>query len=178
MPSSRASTVYGRCSMAGNTLYNAQFLDHAQNPDYKYQMDDATYVHEGINPSCGDELTFSVRLADDGTIEEAAFTGSGCAISQASADMMSDLMVDKTPAEAIELCELFKRMIRGEETDAELLEDRLDEAAMLSDIAHMPARVKCAELAWRTLQEMLENNGLGATATVTVHVACDHDHED
>ena len=158
-------------------LYNAQFLDHAQNPDYKYQMDGVTMSHEGINPSCGDELTFSVRLADNGTIEEAAFTGSGCAISQASADMMSDLMIDKTPAEAIELCELFKRMIRGEETDEELLEEQLDEAAMLRDIAHMPARVKCAELAWRTLEEMLVANGMTGEATATVPAACDHDHD-
>lgn len=160
----------------GNALYNAVFLDHAKNPDYKYQMEDPTMSHEGINPSCGDELTFSVRMAADGTIEEAAFTGSGCAISQASADMMSDLMVDKTPEEAIALCELFKRMIRGEETDEELLEEQLDEAAMLRDIAHMPARVKCAELAWRTLQEMLEANGLAGSATATVHAACNHDH--
>ena len=159
-----------------NALYNAVFLDHAKNPDYKYQMDDPTMSHEGVNPSCGDELTFSVRLAADGTIEEAAFVGSGCAISQASADMMSDLMVDKTPAEAIELCELFKRMIRGEETDEDLLEERLDEAAMLRDIAHMPARVKCAELAWRTLQEMLEARGAASEASATVHLACDHDH--
>ena len=162
--------------MAVNPLYNAQFIDHAQHPDYKYQMDDPTMSHEGINPSCGDELTFSVRLADDGTIEEAAFVGSGCAISQASADMMSDLMVDKTPQEAIELCELFKRMIRGEETDVDLLEEQLDEAAMLRDIAHMPARVKCAELAWRTLQEMLEQNGVAGTVTASVSAACDHDH--
>ena len=162
--------------MATNPLYNAQFIDHAQHPDYKYQMDDPTMSHEGINPSCGDELTFSVRLADDGTIEEAAFVGSGCAISQASADMMSDLMVDKTPAQAIELCELFKRMIRGEETDVDLLEEQLDEAAMLRDIAHMPARVKCAELAWRTLQEMLEQNGIAGTMTASVNAACDHDH--
>jgi nitrogen fixation NifU-like protein len=160
-----------------NALYNAVFLDHAKNPDYKYQMDDPTFSHEGVNPSCGDELTFSVRMASDGTIEEAAFVGSGCAISQASADMMSDLMVDKTPQEAIELCELFKRMIRGEETDEDMLEEKLDEAAMLRDIAHMPARVKCAELAWRTLEEMLENNSTAGTATATVHVACDHDHD-
>lgn len=160
-----------------NNLYNAVFLDHAKNPDYKYQMEDATMSHEGVNPSCGDELTFSVRMAADGTIEEAAFTGSGCAISQASADMMSDLMIDKTPEEAIALCELFKRMIRGEETDDELLEEQLDEAAMLRDIAHMPARVKCAELAWRTLQEMLEAHAGATTATATVHAACDHDRE-
>ena len=141
--------------MAGNDLYNAEFMDHVSHPDYKYEMEHPTYTHEGVNPSCGDELTFSVRLADDDTIAEAAFTGHGCAISQASADIMSDLMVGRTPAEAIDLCQLFGRMIRGEETDDTVLE-KLEDANLLHDIAHMPARVKCAELAWRTLEEMLE----------------------
>lgn len=140
--------------MAANDLYNAQFMDHVSHPDYKYQMEDPSLTHEGVNPSCGDELKFSVRFADDGTIEEAAFTGHGCAISQASADIMSDLMIGKTPEEAIHLCELFMRMVRGEETDDDALAE-LDEATLLKDIAHMPARVKCAELAWRTLEEML-----------------------
>lgn len=148
--------------MAEIDLYNAQFMDHVHNPDYKYELEDATCSHEGINPSCGDELTFSIRLTDDGTIEEAAFTGHGCAISQASADIMSDLMIDKTPAEAIELCKLFMGMVRGEVTDeAEIA--KLDEAQLLRDISHMPARVKCAELAWRTLEEMLEQH-CGAAA--------------
>ena len=141
--------------MEATSLYNAQFMDHVAHPDYKYEMEDPTCTHEGVNPSCGDELTFSVRLADDGTIEEAAYQGHGCAISQASADMMSDLMVDKTPEQALELCRLFMAMVRGEETDDEKIAE-LDEAASLRDISHMPARVKCAELAWRTLQEMLE----------------------
>ena len=139
-------------------LYNPEFMDHVQHPDYKYQMDDATYTQEGVNPSCGDELTFSVRMADDGTIDEAAYQGHGCAISQASADMMSDLMVGKTPEEAIKLCKLFGQMVRGEESDDDIL-DELEDAAMLKDISHMPARVKCAELAWRTLEEMLEAQG-------------------
>ena len=77
------------------SLYNAEFMDHVAHPDYKYQMENPTCTHEGVNPSCGDELKFSVRLADDGTIDEAAFTGHGCAISQASADIMSDLMVGR-----------------------------------------------------------------------------------
>ena len=149
--------------MAGNDLYNAEFMDHVSHPDYKYEMEHPTYTHEGVNPSCGDELTFSVRLADDGTIAEAAFTGHGCAISQASADIMSDLMVDRTPVEAIELCQLFGRMIRGEETDDTVLE-KLEDANLLHDIAHMPARVKCAELAWRTLEEMLEAQQQGDSA--------------
>ena len=140
--------------MAVTDLYNAAFMDHVSHPDYKYQMEDADCSHEGVNPSCGDELTFSVRFADDGTIEEAAFTGHGCAISQASADIMSDLMIDKTPEEARELCALFMRMVRGEETDEAALE-ALEDGVLLRDIAHMPARVKCAELAWRTLDEML-----------------------
>jgi len=141
--------------MAVTDLYNAEFMDHVSNPDYKYEMDNPTCTHEGVNPTCGDELAFSIRLADDGTIEEAAFTGHGCAISQASADIMSDLMVGKTPEEAISLCKLFKGMITGEQTDEVELE-KLEGATILKDIAHMPARVKCAELAWRTLEEMLE----------------------
>ena len=135
-------------------LYNPQFMDHVSHPDYRYVLEDATHTHEGVNPSCGDELTFYVRIGDDGTIEEASYQGHGCAISQASADMMSDLMVDKTPEEARALCHTFMGMVRGEETDAEKIAS-LEDAAMLKDISHMPARVKCAELAWRTLDEML-----------------------
>ena len=78
--------------MAVTDLYNAEFMDHVSHPDYKYQMDCPDCTHEGVNPSCGDELTFSVRFADDGTIDEAAFTGHGCAVSQAAADMMADLV--------------------------------------------------------------------------------------
>ena len=145
MPVSSATTA---------SLYNPQFMDHVNNPDYNYQLEDPTHVHEGVNPSCGDDLIFSIRLGEDGRIEEAAYQGHGCAISQASADMMSDLMIDKTPEEALELCDLFERMVRGEvEDEAEL--ERLEDAALLCDLAHMPARVKCAELAWRTLSEML-----------------------
>lgn len=151
--------------MAVNDLYNAEFMDHVSHPDYKYQMDNPTVSHAGVNPSCGDELTFSVRI-EDGKIAEAAFVGSGCAISQASADIMSDLMIDRTPEEAIELCKLFGRMIRGEETDEAVL-DKLEDANILHDIAHMPARVKCAELAWHTLEEMLKAHNSGSTAAGT-----------
>jgi nitrogen fixation NifU-like protein len=149
--------------MDATSLYTATFMDHVSHPDYKYQLDDFTFSHEGINPSCGDELTFAVRIGADGTIEEAAYQGSGCAISQASADMMSDLVTDKTPEEALELCQLFMAMVRGELTDDEQIE-RLEEAASLRDISHMPARVKCAELAWRTMSEMLEGANAGAAS--------------
>lgn len=136
-------------------LYNAAFMDHVTHPDYKYQMDNPTHTHEGVNPSCGDDLVFSVKIGSGGVIEEAAYQGSGCAISQASADMMADLITDKTPQQAIELCRLFMDMVRGTETDPDKLA-LLEDAASLKDISHMPARVKCAELAWHTLEEMLE----------------------
>ena len=143
--------------MAVTDLYNAEFMDHVSHPDYKYQMDCPDCTHEGVNPSCGDELTFSVRFADDGTIDEAAFTGHGCAISQASADIMSDLMVGKTPEQAMGLCKLFMKMVRGEVSEDDPRIDELEDAAILKDSAHMPARVKCAELAWRTLEGMLQS---------------------
>ena len=147
------------------SLYNAQFMDHVSHPDYKYELEDATHEHDGVNPSCGDELHLSIRLGADGRIEEAAYTGHGCAVSMASADMMSDLMVGKTPEEALALCDLFKGMITGDEKDEDKLEEELDEAALLKDVSHMPARVKCAQLAWRTLAEMLKNNTAEATTT-------------
>ena len=150
--------------MEATDLYNAEFIAHVAQPDYKYQMHAPSMSHEGINPSCGDDLVLSVKLADDGTIEEAAYTGHGCAVSQASADMMSDLMVGKTPKEAIRLCELFMDMVTGKETDDAKLEE-LDEAATLKSVSHMPARVKCAELSWRTLEEMLKGTTDKASTT-------------
>lgn len=144
--------------MANDNLYTEALMEHVQHPDYKYKLAGATHSHEGVNPSCGDDLILQIRMGADGRIEEAAYTGHGCAVSQASADMMSDLMVGKTPEEALELCRLFGDMVRGDETDSAKLEEQLDEAACLQSISHMPARVKCAELAWRTLEEMLEEH--------------------
>lgn len=130
-------------------------MEHNAHPDYKYDLENATHEHEGINPSCGDELVLKLRLGDDGrTIEEAAFTGHGCAVSQASADMMADLITGESVDEARRLCELFIGMVQGKELSDQDRED-LDEAAELETISRMPARVKCAELAWRTLEGML-----------------------
>ena len=137
----------------GNLYSSASFMEHNSHPDYKYEMDNPTHSHDGINPSCGDELTLSLRV-EDGVIEEAAFTGHGCAITPASADIMPDLITGETVEEARRLSALFLGMIRGEELSEDDFED-LDEAAQLKDISHMPARVKCAELAWRTLDGIL-----------------------
>ena len=136
------------------SLYTSTtFMEHNSHPDYKYEMDAPTDTHEGVNPSCGDELTLQLRV-EGGKIEEASFTGHGCAISQDSADIMADLITGKTVGEAKRLAGLFLGMIRGDELTERDYED-LDEAAELKDISHMPARVKCAELAWRTLDAMI-----------------------
>lgn len=134
-------------------IYTAALMQHNSHPDYKYEMEGCTCSHEGINPSCGDELTLQLRIEGD-VIEEASFTGSGCAVSQASADMMADLITGESVKEAKRLVGLFLGMIKGETLAEEDKED-LDEAAELESISRMPARVKCAELAWRTLEKLL-----------------------
>ena len=141
--------------MPSANVYTAALMEHNAHPDNKFELENFTHEHEGINPSCGDEMVLKLRLSEDGeTIEEAAFTGSGCAVSQASADIMAELITGETVEEAKRLGELFIRMIQGEElTDDE--RDDLDEAYELQSISRMPARVKCAELAWRTLEGMV-----------------------
>ncbi len=134
-------------------IYTAALMQHNSHPDYKYEMEGCTCSHEGVNPSCGDELTLQLRI-EDGVIEEASYVGSGCAVSQASADMMADLITGETVEEAKRLVGLFLGMIKGEALSEEDKED-LDEAAELESISRMPARVKCAELAWRTLEKLL-----------------------
>ena len=130
-------------------------MDHNAHPDYKYELEDATYSHDGINASCGDEMTLYLKVNNDtNVIEEASFTGHGCAISQASADMMAGLLEGESIEEAKRLSGLFSGMIQGNELSDEDKED-LDEAAELQSISRMPARVKCAELAWRTLNGIL-----------------------
>lgn len=137
------------------SIYSAALMDHNAHPDYKYELEDATYSHDGINASCGDEMTLYLKVNNDtNVIEEASFTGHGCAISQASADMMAGLLEGEFIEEAKRLSGLFIGMIQGNELSDEDKED-LDEAAELQSISRMPARVKCAELAWRTLNGIL-----------------------
>ncbi|MCD8103723.1 MAG: SUF system NifU family Fe-S cluster assembly protein [Lachnospiraceae bacterium] len=139
--------------MENRTFYNEILIDHNQHPGHKHELPDANLVLEGINPSCGDDIFLHLKV-EDGTIVDGAFVGDGCAISQASADMMLDLVIGKSQEEALHLADLFQRMIHGEITEDEL--DELEEAGALQDISHMPARVKCAMLGWRTMKEMIE----------------------
>mgnify|MGYP004646186689 FL=1 len=139
--------------MPSNTFYNEILTDHNLHPGHKHDLPDANLVLEGVNPSCGDDIWLKLKV-EDGRIVDGAFVGDGCAISQASADMMLDLIIGKSEEEAMKLAEIFLRMIKGEVTDEEM--DQLEEASVLKDISHMPARVKCAVLRWHTMEEMLK----------------------
>ena len=135
-------------------LYREIVNEHNLNPAHKHALEGATHELRGVNPSCGDDIVLYLKI-EDGVVQDAAFTGEGCAISQASCDMMCDQLIGLTEAEALSREDLFHGMIRGEVTDEVALE-ALDEAASLQDVAHMPARVKCALLGWRTMKELLE----------------------
>lgn len=138
--------------MQNNTFYNEILTDHNLHPGHKEELPDANLVLEGVNPSCGDDIWLQLKV-EDGKIVDGAFKGDGCAISQASADMMLDLVIGKSVEEALRLKDIFLRMIKGEVSDEEL--EQLEEASVLKDISHMPARVKCAVLGWHTMEEMV-----------------------
>lgn len=135
------------------SFYNEILTDHNLHPMHKHELDGATMRLEGINPSCGDDIVLNLKVKD-GVICDGSFVGDGCAISQASADIMLDLIVGKTVDEANKLKDIFLRMIKGEATADEI--EQLEEGSALADISHMPARVKCAVLGWHTYENMME----------------------
>lgn len=135
-------------------LYREIVNEHNLHPNHKGTMVDPTLVLRGVNPSCGDDINLQMKI-EDGVITDAMFDGSGCAISQASVDMMIDDIIGKSRDEALDLAGRFMGMIRGTGTEEDL--EALDEAAALQDVAHMPARVKCAVLGWHTMEEALSD---------------------
>ncbi len=138
--------------MESRSFYNEILTEHNMHPDFKHDLPDADIVLDGVNPSCGDEITLKLKVKD-GVIADGAFVGDGCAVSQASTDIMLGKIIGQKTEDALRDAKLFMRMIRGEATEEEI--DSLEEASALRDIAHMPARVKCAMLGWRTLAEAL-----------------------
>lgn len=136
-----------------NSFYREIVNDHNLRPAHKHDLPGANMELRGVNPSCGDDITLYLYI-EDGIIKDGAFTGDGCAISQASADMMLDLIIGKRKEEALHLSELFLRMIKGSVSESEL--DELEEAGALIDISHMPARVKCAVLGWHTMESLID----------------------
>ena len=151
--------------METKELYREILNEHNLNPSHKKTMEKPTLVLNGVNPSCGDNITLSLQIGEDGTITDGSFTGSGCAISQASVDMMLDLVVGKNKAEALRLANIFMNMIKGSASENDV--EGLDEAAALEDVSKMPARVKCAVLGWRTMMEMFEKNAAVGSGSAT-----------
>lgn len=139
-----------------NELYTQIITENSRSKENRHPVEGATHSLEGVNPSCGDDITLQLRVKD-GKIEDAGFIGSGCAISQASASLMIDLVKGRTVEDAHRLISLYFQMIKGKITPAEL--DDLEDVAALQGIAHVPARVKCAVLAWHTLEEALDGEG-------------------
>ncbi len=142
--------------MRDNTFYNEILTDHNLHPIHKEKLADANMILEGVNPSCGDDIVLELKV-ENGVIVDGAFEGDGCAVSQASADIMLDMIIGRTKEEALHLSGLFSKMIKGQCTEEEI--EELEEAGALQDIAHMPARVKCAVLGWRTMGELFEKQG-------------------
>lgn len=140
--------------MENRNFYNEILTEHNMHPDFKHDIEDADIVLDGINPSCGDEIQLKLKTDGD-IITDGAFVGGGCAISQASTDIMLGMIIGQSKEKALEYADIFMRMIRGEASDEEI--DSLEEASALRDISHMPARVKCAMLGWRTLSEALKD---------------------
>ena len=137
-------------------VYNELIMEHSMNSYNKKKLEGANYSEIGHNPNCGDEITLELKL-DGNKIEDMAFTGHGCAISQASTSIMIDTLRGKTIEEAKEIIKTFIEMIKRETTDEEELK-KLEDAIAFRNVSNMPARVKCALLAWHTIEDMLNKN--------------------
>jgi len=135
-------------------LYQEVIFDHNRNPRNFRVMDNPDREVEGFNPLCGDRLTLYIRVAD-GIIQDASFQGSGCAISTASVSLMTEIVKGKTEKEAEELFELFHKMTTGKEGEVDL--EAVGKLAVLAGVREYPSRVKCATLAWHTLDAALKN---------------------
>ena len=138
-----------------DNFYNEILIDHNLHPQHLHELSCATCSHAGVNPSCGDDIVLNLKVKD-GIITDGSYEGSGCAVSQASADIMLDLVIGRSIDEAKHLADIFMRMIKDSITDEEL--EELEEAAALQDISHMPSRVKCAVLGWRTMNEIFDDS--------------------
>jgi nitrogen fixation NifU-like protein len=133
-------------------LYQEVIIDHNRRPRNCHKLAEADRSADGFNPLCGDRLTVYLKLKD-GVITDAAFEGEGCAISVASASLMTEHLKGKTEAEAEDIFERFRALVMGEKNAGE----GLDKLVVLAGVKEFPARVKCATLAWHTLSAALRD---------------------
>ena len=142
-------------------LYQAVILDHNKKPRNFHKIENANCSAEGFNPLCGDHLNVYLRVEGD-EVKEVSFEGSGCAISKASASMMTQAVKGKTKAEAEMLFNEFHRMAMGE-LDAETDPNNLGKLKIFAGVREFPARVKCATLSWHTMRAALEGQQSATT---------------
>ena len=134
-----------------NELYTDIITEYAADKAHWHPLEHADVTLRGVNPSCGDEISLALEIKE-GVIQRVGLTGSGCAISSASASVLADMMEGLEAQEAKRLAQLFISMIRGDAQTEEELEE-LEDAAAFRGLSKMPARTKCAVLAWHTLEE-------------------------
>jgi len=157
MASSESSKCSVNLDMSDiSELYQQVILDHNKKPRNFHKLENANREKEGYNPLCGDQLTVYLEM-DGETIKDVGFVGSGCAISKASASMMTAAIKGKTIQEAELMFDEFHRMVKGE-LDPEEEENHLGRLRILSGVREFPARVKCASLSWHTLHAALKND--------------------
>ncbi|UCC84327.1 MAG: SUF system NifU family Fe-S cluster assembly protein [Gemmatimonadota bacterium] len=142
-------------------LYQQVIIDHSRNPRNYKELEHPSHSAEGYNPLCGDQITVYLLVEGD-RVTEVSFKGSGCAISKASASLMTAAVKGKSVSEAEELFERFRAMVTSEH-DAEVDEEALGKLTVLSGVREFPVRVKCATLAWHTLHSALEGKGESVT---------------
>jgi len=137
-------------------LYQDVILDHSRHPRHFGPLEHATHVGEGYNPLCGDRVKVYLGLDDQSRIRDIKFEGKGCAISQASASLMTDMLTGRTVGEAEKLMGGFLHLVKGEESSGELEPDDRERLEVMAGVSAFPMRVKCATLAWHTMKSALE----------------------
>ena len=140
-------------------IYQQTILEYSRRKELNHEIDNPTYVERGHNPNCGDDLTLELKV-ENNVIVDAAFIGSGCAISTASMAMLIDLIKGKTLEDAKEKVDIFFKMMSIDENKEKLTKEemkKLGDAVLLEYVAKMPARVKCATLSWHSLKVIVEN---------------------
>lgn len=136
-------------------LYQAVILDHSRRPRNFGELRDAAVLVHGDNPVCGDEIHLGVKFDADGGLQEVKFTGHGCAISQASASLMTMKLKGKSRAQATEMFHAFHHLVTDERADAPKI---LGDLQVMQGVRKFPQRVKCAMLAWRAVEQALQQN--------------------
>ncbi|KGR82622.1 Fe-S cluster assembly sulfur transfer protein SufU [Lysinibacillus odysseyi] len=136
-------------------LYRSVIMDHYKNPRNKGSLEDESVTIDMNNPTCGDRIHLTLKV-EDGIVQDAKFDGEGCSISMSSASMMTQIVKGRKKEEALELAEIFSKMMLGEEFDVDKYD--LGDVEALQGVAKFPARIKCATLAWKAMEKGVKSD--------------------